>query len=359
MGAGSRAVVQNYRKAIMKLVAFILPFERSRKSLLPLLLALSTFNHQPSTAHAQSTVFSYQGRVTDNGTNFTGMGEFKFALVTSTNHNHQATATANLTRTFVTTYSLTYGGNGYVAPPAVHVAGGGGSGATATATIGGGVVTAINPGSAGSGYTVPPTVTIDPPPENSLYITYWSNDGTSSAGSEPGAAVTARVNNGLFALVMGDTSLANMTAIDASLFLQPNLQLRIWFNDGLNGFAALSPVQDLAATPYAAFANTASNLNGTLADSHLSSNVGLLNANQSFSGSNRYSGVVQLTNAANTIAGTFTGKGSGLTGLNPTNLSAGTAGINISGNAVTATTAANASAAVTANNFSGSLVLLC
>jgi hypothetical protein len=34
--------------------------------------------------HAQNTVFTYQGRVTDNGTNFTGAGQFEFALVTST-----------------------------------------------------------------------------------------------------------------------------------------------------------------------------------------------------------------------------------------------------------------------------------
>src|ERR1035437_9826184 len=46
--------------------------------------------------HAQGTAFTYQGRVLDNGTNFTGTGQFQFALVTSTNFNHQATAAANL-----------------------------------------------------------------------------------------------------------------------------------------------------------------------------------------------------------------------------------------------------------------------
>ena len=62
------------------------------------------------------------------------------------------------------------------------------------------------------------------------------------------------VTNGLFTVVLGDTTLANMTAISASLFTQPNLQLRIWFNDGVNGFAALSPVQNLTPAPYAVFA---------------------------------------------------------------------------------------------------------
>ena len=36
-------------------------------------------------AAAQNTMFTYQGRVLDNATNFNGTGLFKFALVTSTN----------------------------------------------------------------------------------------------------------------------------------------------------------------------------------------------------------------------------------------------------------------------------------
>ena len=54
--------------------------------------------------------------------------------------------------------------------------------------------------------------------------------------------------------------------------------------------------------------------------------------------------------AGNVTATNFIGNGSGLTALNPTNLSAGTAAISISGNAATATTA------TTANNFSGPLL---
>jgi trimeric autotransporter adhesin len=224
-------------------------------------------------AWAQGTTLSYQGRVLAHGTNFTGTGQFKFALVTSTNHAHQATAAANLTGPFVTSYNVTYGGSGYVTAPAVHLSGGGGSGATATALISGGVVTAINPASAGSGYTIPPTVTIDPPPQNTVYVTYWSNDGTSAAGSEPAAAVSVSVSDGLFTVILGDPSLANMVTLDADVFLQSHLQLRMWFSDSLDGFAALHPAQDLTSAPYAAFANTASNLIGTLPVSQLSGAV--------------------------------------------------------------------------------------
>lgn len=209
-------------------------------------------------ALAQNTVISYQGRVLDNGTNFNGIGQFKFALVTSTNFNRQATATATISGGFVTIYTVTFGGSGYTVAPAVTISGGGGSGASATAHLTGGAVTSITVNNPGNGsYTTAPTVSIAPPPANIAYTTYWSNDGTSSAGSEPAAAVGVSVASGLFTVGLGDTALANMAGINASLFLQPNLQLRIWFNDGLSGFAALSPVQSLTPTPYAAFANRA------------------------------------------------------------------------------------------------------
>jgi len=284
---------------------------KTNLKLLAVLLLLSILSVQLSTLHAQSTVFSYQGRVLDNGTNFNGNGQFKFALVTSTNNARQATATANLSGSFVTSYNVTDGGNGYSIAPAVAVSGGGGSGATATASVSGGAVTGISANNAGSGYTSTPAVTVATPPNTLSYTTYWSNDGTSVAGSEPSAAVNLTVANGLFTVVLGDTTLANMTAISGSTFAQPNLQLRIWFNDGANGFAALKPVQNLTPAPYAAFANSASNLLGTLAASQLNGTLalgqlpaGLLTNNQSG---------VNLT-------GSFTGDGAGLSALNASNV---------------------------------------
>jgi trimeric autotransporter adhesin len=219
--------------------------------------SLAILNSQLSALHAQNTDFTYQGRVTDNGTNFTGAGQFKFALVTSTNANRTATATANAPSSgFITGYTVTSGGSGYVTAPAVTIFGGGGTGAAAHANLTGGAVSSLSVDSTGNGnYTSAPTVLIAPPPDAS-YTTYWSNDGTSVAGSEPSGAVNVPVNNGLFTVVLGE----NMTAIPASLFNQPNLQLRIWFNDGVHGFAALDPAQNLTPAPYASFANTASNL---------------------------------------------------------------------------------------------------
>jgi hypothetical protein len=266
-------------------------------------------------ALAQNTMFTYQGCVHDNGTNFTGTGLFQFALITSSNANLTATAVAtNPVSGFVTTILVTSGGNGYTSAPTVTIYGGGGSGATATATISNGIVIAvdINPGGNGSGYTNAPTVTIAPPPADITYTTFWSNDGTSSAGSEPSASVSVGVTNGLFNVVLGDTTLANMAAIDASLFNQPNLQLLVWFNDGVNGFAALSPPQNLTPVPYADFAGNASNLLGSLPATQLSGALpaSVLPVSPDFSGT--------------VTAESFAGDGTNLTSLDADSLSTGT-----------------------------------
>jgi len=218
------------------------------------------------TVSAQSTMFTYQGRVLDNGTNFTGTGRFKFALIVTTNSAvFPATATATIDPPpgggGIVSYSVVSGGKGYFTVPTVTITDGGGSGATAIAHLGGlgfgadsvGSITVNNPG---SGYTSTPTVKISPPVTQTIYPTYWSNDGTSNNGSEPAAAVSVNVVNGLFTVALGDTTLTNMAGILASLFTQPNLQLRIWFSDGVTGFALLSPVQNLTPTPYAAYAMT-------------------------------------------------------------------------------------------------------
>ncbi len=76
--------------------------------------------------------------------------------------NNIATATATLTTGAVSSFTVTNGGQGYIAPPEVVISGGGGTGATGTAVLTGGVVTSISVGSGGSGYTSPPTVTLKP-----------------------------------------------------------------------------------------------------------------------------------------------------------------------------------------------------
>ena len=51
-------------------------------------------------------------------------------------------------------------------------------------------------------------------------VTYWSNDGTSVAGSEPQASVAVPVNGGLYAVLLGNTAQQGMGAIDPTVFAQ-------------------------------------------------------------------------------------------------------------------------------------------
>lgn len=85
---------------------------------------------------------------------------------------------------------------------------------------------------------------------------FWSNDGTSSAGSQPAAAVSIPVNSGIYNVRLGDTTLPNMTAVPATVFGNPDVHLRVWFNDGANGWQQMSPDQRIAAVGYAMMANT-------------------------------------------------------------------------------------------------------
>jgi hypothetical protein len=99
-----------------------------------------------------------------------------------------------------------------------------------------------------------------------------------------------------------------MAAINASVFTSPNLQLRIWFSDGVNGFAALSPVQNVTPTPYAAFANNASNVLGSIPATQLTGTV----ASSQLPASPVFSGTVSANN--------FAGNGGGLNNVNAATL---------------------------------------
>ena len=82
--------------------------------------------------------------------------------------------------------------------------------------------------------------------------TYWSNDDSSVTGSEPTTAVTLLVSEGRFAVALGNTTLQGMTEpIPSSLFVEPDLHLRIWFSDGNHGFQRLYPDQRILPVGYA------------------------------------------------------------------------------------------------------------
>ncbi len=91
-------------------------------------------------------------------------------------------------------------------------------------------------------------------------INYWANDGRASG--EPIAAVPLPVSNGLFNVMLGDTSLPGMTEpVDASTFDASTTYLRVWFSPtGVPGtYEALEPNQRITSVAYAMRAAYAEN----------------------------------------------------------------------------------------------------
>lgn len=85
-------------------------------------------------------------------------------------------------------------------------------------------------------------------------VNYWTNDNTSVPGPGiPTSAVNITVTDGVYSVLLGDTSLSNMTPIQLPTLGAPgaeNARLRIWFDDGVNGNQQLTPDHPLAASPY-------------------------------------------------------------------------------------------------------------
>lgn len=85
-------------------------------------------------------------------------------------------------------------------------------------------------------------------------VNYWANDGTASG--QPTTGVSLAVSKGLYAVLLGDTTVSGMTtAIGASVFANSDVRLRVWFSDG-SGYQQLTPDQRLAAVGYALVAST-------------------------------------------------------------------------------------------------------
>src|ERR1039458_5603764 len=93
---------------------------------------------------------------------------------------------------------------------------------------------------------------------------FWSNDGSSVGGGQPNQAITNLVTRGLFTVVLGDP---NMQPVSSAVFTNSDVRLRIWFNDGTNGFAGLSPDQRLNSSGFAMMA--ASVPNGAVTSNNL------------------------------------------------------------------------------------------
>ena len=310
-------------------------------------------------------IIHYQGRVTVGGVNFTGNGQFKFALVDGgVNQSQTATAFASTDGSSLTNITLLNFGSGYATPPTVTISApdlpignAGGVQATAVAVVSpNGNIARIEFINHGVGYTntAALTVTIAPPPANLLTTTYWSNDYTSAEGSAPAAAVTLGVNAGLYAVPLGDASLANMQTIPASVFQNPDVRLRVWFDDGTHGSQLLSPDQRITSVGYAMVANLAATVsdgaitgaklaNGAVGSAQIAN--GAIAPTQLFTSAVPQAGQVLSYDAANVrfdwvtagLSLPFTGSGSSanaLISLTNTGTGAGIYGLGVQGDGV-------------------------
>ncbi len=87
-------------------------------------------------------------------------------------------------------------------------------------------------------------------------LTYWRNAPDADADGQPDEAVSLPVNRGLYTVLLGDPGLAHMAPLAATVFVQPELYLRVWFDDGTHGFERLAPDQRVVPAAYAQLAAT-------------------------------------------------------------------------------------------------------
>jgi hypothetical protein len=150
-------------------------------------------------------------------------------------------------------------------------------------------------------------------PANAAYDFQFTVYNALTSGSPVSASVTnsaVAVSNGLFTVTL-DFGPGIFTGTNGWLDLAVRAA-------GATNFTELSPRQPVLPVPYAIFATGASNLLGTLPATQL---VGTLPSAQV---AGTYYGAVNFTNATNSFSGTFAGNGALLTNLNASQLTTGT-----------------------------------
>lgn len=163
------------------------------------------------------------------------------------------------------------------------------------------LITAASIFAQGTAFTYQGQVMSSNSPAHGTYDMTFKLWNASSGGSQVGSTITASgtvITNGLFTVILDFGSQYNGTSYWLELGVRTN---------GAASFATLSPRQQLTPTPYAIFAEggSAAGLTGTLPTGDLGGT---------------YGNPITLNNAGNS----FSGSGSGLTGLNASQLTSGT-----------------------------------
>ena len=330
------------------------------------LLAIAILNPQLTTARAQGTAFTYQGTLADGGSPANGSYDLIFALFDAVTHGTQQGVTVTNAATPVTngqfTVTLDFGSAALDLQSGRVPKGG---------TPGRWLELAVSSNGANTFVTLAPRQLITPVPYAIFANTASNLSGTVAADRISGQLQPAQlpatvVFNGQPAVNLGGSfnggfsgafggngaGLNNLNASQLTSGTVPLAQLpsSVVLNgasgvtlsgafsgdgSGLSNVTATVQLPSYVVTNGATgvtLAGTfngdgggltnvnAAQLNGTLPDAVLSTNVTLLNGTNLFGGTNTFAGVLIATNSANQISGSFAGSGAGLTGLSATQL---------------------------------------
>ena len=246
---------------------------------------------QLSTCSAQGTAFTYQGRLSDGGNPAGGIYDLRFTIYDSTNIPGNVVAGP-------LTNSATAVSNGLF---------------TVTLDFGPGVFTGLDRwldigvrtnGSLNAYTVLVPRQHLTPVP-----YAIFANTASNLSGTLPAAQLTGTLPASAFVGYTGTVALTNGANLFGGAFSGT-------FNGLFNGAFAGNG---------AAVTNVnVMNLTGVLADNQLPANTALVNSNQVFSGTNLFTGFNVFSGPTNSFNGAFSGNGINLTNLNGSQVTTGT-----------------------------------
>ena len=172
------------------------------------------------------------------------------------------------------------------------------------------------------------------PPTSTTTLVSSANPATAGYAVTLTATVTPSWAAGSVAFTNGSTTLATqaLSCGTTALSYQDSVEI---------GIGTLTITAQFTPSDPSSFSSSSASITQIVNES----GAAVTNENNTFSGNQTVTGTLTAT--------TLFGSGSGLTNLNPASLTPGTAGINITGNAATATTALTATSATTAVALAG------
>lgn len=200
-------------------------------------------------------------------------------------------------------------------------------------------------------------------PANGLYdLRFQLFNVSSNAVGNPFTNSPTGVTNGLFTATLN----FGTSVFDGS---DRWLQIAVRNYGDTNDYTPLSPLQPITSVPYAIRSLNAvnatnamflttplqgTNITGIISVTNLPVNVAFLNSNQTFTGSDTFSGAVTANNSGNTFSGAFSGDGSGLLNIPATVLTGTLPDARLSANvALQSNAVVNFAGSVGASNFVG------